>query len=179
MRRILLLALFLGAAEPLAGQTPVSLALGKRVKVQTLSETGRYNVGVDGTLEFLSPDSLIIKTRPWGDLLTVQTNKDTRYFVHMGRKAIPLRGALIGMTAGVITAAAIWAIKGKQCPDEKFTCNSREQLFMEGSAIFAAAGATIGFGLGTILLYNIWASAPGAGADPRPMLPGVGIRIRF
>ena len=173
-------SLALVAAQSMAGQAVPSIALGMRIRVHTTTTEGTRSPPVDGILEHLYPDSLMLRPKS-GELQTIPTNRETRYFVHSGRKSSLLKGGVIGTLTGVVAGAAVFAVAGgRTCANGLSVCAFPERTSVKGGMIFGVIGAATGLTVGAFSSHDIWRES-----DKDPLFSlvavgsGLGLAIRF
>lgn len=180
MRRLLLLATLVTPAAHLAAQADSPPAPGRRVRVRNLLPSGAFERGIEGTVERIGPDTVVLRSAWGGELQAVPTNGDTQYFIHTGRKSSLLKGGIIGATTGLVVGAAGYAVAGKICPGDKYLCFNRSQRALSGGAIFGAVGGIAGLAIGAFSSHDVWTRSQrdellSLVADAR----GVGLSFRF
>jgi hypothetical protein len=127
-----------------------------RLRIHSTAADGTWNPPLVGILEQIYPDSLTLRPKE-GELQTIPTNRDTRYFVQTGRKNSFLQGGVIGALAGVLTGAAVFAVAGgRSCPDGKTVCPFPERTAVKGGLIFGLIGAGTGFAIGAFSGHDVW-----------------------
>jgi hypothetical protein len=181
MKWILTVSLALGTVPSLAGQIVPPIALGMRIKVRTATTDGTRSPPIDGILERLSRDSVILRPHGGGELQAVSTNQDTRYFIHTGRKSSLIRGTIIGTLVGVITGGSVYAIAGgRSCPEGRTECSLQERHVVKGTSIFILVGAITGFTIGAFSAHDIWRESERESRVALVAGPaGFGVTIRF
>ena len=180
MRRILVLAVLCGSATPLAGQADTLVTVGRRVRVRTMGESGELNQRIEGIVVRMSPDTLVLRLPGSQPLHPVETNQDTQYSMHTGRRSSLGKGAVIGAITGIVVGGAGFAIAGADCPVDQSLCFHRRQTALAGGALIGALGAALGLAIGAFTSHDVWTRA-----QRRSTLAviqnrsGIGLLIRF
>ena len=159
MRRILVLAVLCGSATPLAGQADSLVAVGRRVRVRTMGESGELNRRIEGVVVRMSPDTLVLRLPGFQPLHAVATNQDTEYSLHTGRRSSMGKGAVIGAITGIVVGGAGFAIAGADCPMDQALCFHRRQTALAGGALIGAVGAGVGLAIGALTSHDVWTRA--------------------
>ena len=180
MRRILVLAVLCGSAAPLAGQADTLVAVGRRVRVRTMGESGELNRRIEGVVVRMVPDTLVLQLAGSQPLHAVATNQDTRYSMHVGRQSSLAKGAVIGAVTGIVVGGAGFAIAGADCPTEQALCYHRRQTALAGGALIGAIGAAVGLAIGAFTSHDVWTQAERRSALAVIKTPTeIGLSIRF
>jgi hypothetical protein len=180
MRRILVLVVLCGSATPLAGQADTLVAVGRRVRVRTMGESGELNRRVEGIVVRMVLDTLVLRLPGAQPLHPVATNQDTQYSMHTGRRSSLGKGAVIGATTGIVVGGAGFAIAGADCPVDQALCYHRRQTALAGGALIGALGAAVGLAIGAFTSHDVWTRAQRRSALALFRIPsGIGVSIRF
>jgi hypothetical protein len=180
MRRILVLVVLCGSATPLAGQADTLVAVGRRVRVRTMGESGELNRRVEGIVVRMVLDTLVLRLPGAQPLHPVATNQDTQYSMHTGRRSSLGKGAVIGATTGIVVGGAGFAIAGADCPVDQALCYHRRQTALAGGALIGALGAAVGLAIGAFTSHDVWTRAQRRSTVALIRIPsGIGVSIRF
>ena len=159
MRRILVLAVLCASAAPLTGQADTLVAVGRRVRVRTMGESGALNRRIEGIVVRMPADSLILQLPGSQPLHAVATDQDTEYSMHTGRRSSLAKGAVIGGLTGIVVGGAGFALAGADCPVEQALCYHRRQTALAGGALIGALGAAVGLAIGAFTSHDVWTHA--------------------
>ena len=180
MRRILVLAILCGSATPLAGQADTLVAVGRRVRVRTMGESGELNRRIEGIVIRMPLDTLILQLPGAQPLEAVATNQDTQYSMLTGRRSSLAKGMVIGGITGIVVGGVGFAIAGADCPPEQAICYHRRQTALAGGALVAALGAALGLAIGAFTSHDVWTRAERRSAlAVIQTRSGIGLAIRF
>lgn len=155
MRAFLLLA-SLGSVAPLAGQVAPPLVQGARVRVRTLRDTGLLDRGVEGTVERLSGDTLILRPRSGGSPRVFLAGEESQLFVFAGHRSRILRGVVIGGIAGLVGGGLVAAASGEVCEGTSSLCFDRKVVGFKAGLILGACGAVSGIVIGAFASHEAW-----------------------
>jgi len=157
LRAALLLASLGAVAPALSGQAVPPLAPGGRVRVRTLGETGLLDRGMEGTVERLSGDTLILRPKAGGSVQVFVAGEETQLFVFAGHRSRVARGAIIGGVAGLVAGGLVGAASGEVCEGPSSLCFDRQVVAWRAGLILGACGAVSGIIIGAFASHEAWA----------------------
>jgi len=169
-RRLLLLVGLSGAAAQLAAQTSLPLTPGNKVRIRTLVKMGFLGQRIDGTVERIRGDTIVVAPSLGGDSQTLLLDPETQLEVSTGRRSSMARGAAIGGLVGAVSAGAVAAFSGS-CDKTIELCTGAGRNAVGRSAIMIALGTVSGAIVGRFARHEIWKRLP---ILPRPLPQGLG-----
>lgn len=158
MRALVSLSMFCSASAPLMGQAPAELAEGARVRVRSVSTTGKLDRGIEGTLERRSGDTVWVRPTKGGEL-TAYSPSARQLFVYSGRASSAGRGALLGGGFGALAGAAIGFAAGRDCDGDEWLCFDRGTTALLGGAGLGLTGLVGGLIVGALSSHEVWRRA--------------------
>ena len=157
MRPLLLLAALAASAADLSGQAAPPLVPGARVRIRTQGDTGELDRGMEGTVERLSGDTLILRPKTGGVPQVFLAGDTSQLFVYSGRHSHVARGAVIGGIAGLLAGGLVGAARGQVCEGNTSLCFDRRVVAFKAGVILGAVGTVGGLIIGTLSSHEAWA----------------------
>lgn len=170
MRRILVLAALAGTAHRLPAQaapprpTP-PVEPGSRVQVRILTESGVLSRPVEGTVERISRDTLVLSPKGGGLSQAFPAAPGTVVSVYSGRRSSLFKGAIIGGFAGLVTGG-LSAGFASRCESGQMFCSTRREVTVRWALVLAGGGAAIGLLVGALTSHDTWARTSGSSGWP-------------
>jgi hypothetical protein len=183
MRALVPLAMFCIASAPLLAQAPAELAEGTRLRVRSVSSSGRLNRGIEGTLERRAADTLWVRPTEGGELTAYTPSARQELFVYSGRASSAGRGALLGGGFGALAGAAIGFAAGRDCGADEWLCFDRGTTALLGGVGLGLTGLVGGLIIGALSSHEVWRPASPTRVTPivlgSPSGVTFGLALRF
>lgn len=159
MKAVVAISAFCIASAPLLAQEPAELAVGTRVRVRSVSGSGKLDRGIEGRVERFGGDTLWVRPTEGGDLSTYSASPRQALFVYGGRASSAGRGALLGAGAGALAGAAIGFAAGGDCSDDEWICFDRGTTAFLAGAGLGLTGLLGGLIVGALSSHDVWRRA--------------------
>jgi hypothetical protein len=184
MRLLVLPILLGGMVPPLRAQAPAPLVQGVRIRVRTPQDSGVLDRGIEGTVQRLSGDTLVLRPKAGGASQTFLAGESAQLFVYDGHRSRLVRGAAIGGVLGLLTGGLVSAVRGESCYSESTLCVERRVDSFRTEVILGASGIAGGLIIGLFASHEVWARSsrlpsvrPAISVSAHGM--GVGLRATF
>jgi len=171
LRGLLLLVCLSGASAELAAQNSLPLGPGSKIRIRTLVKMGFLGPRLDGTVERISGDTVVVAPNLGGDSQALLLDPETQLYVSTGRRSSIARGAAIGGLLGALSAGALATFAGRGCDDTTALCTETRPSAVGRSAMLIALGTVSGAIIGRFARHEIWKLLP---ILPKPLPQGLG-----
>jgi hypothetical protein len=171
------------ANAPLLAQAPAQLAEGARVRVRSMSGSGKLDRGIEGRVERFGGDTLWVRPTEGGALTAYLPSKRQQLFVYSGRASSVGKGAAYGAGFGALAGAAIGLAAGDDCSGDEWLCFDRGTLALAGGATLGVVGLVGGIVVGALSSHEVWRRAtlsrvtPIALGSPHGLTFGLAVRF--
>ena len=171
LRGLLLFFCLSAATVQLAAQPSLPLGPGNKIRIRTLVKMGFLGPRLDGTVERISGDTLVVAPYLGGDSQALLLDPETQLDVSTGRRSSIPRGAAIGGLLGAVAAAAVAAFSSGGCDETTELCTQTRRNSVGRGAIMIAMGTVSGAIIGRFARHEIWKHLP---ILPKPLPQGLG-----
>ena len=149
------LALAVGSST-LSGQEEPSVGPGSRIRVRSFDAAGFLDRGLEGRLERVSGDTLVLTPRAGGPARSILASSEMQLFVFAGKRSLLLRGAAIGGMSGALAGGFVGMVAGRVCTTDDPQCPIRHRITAKASLILGASGMAAGLLIGAIASREYW-----------------------
>jgi hypothetical protein len=140
-------------------------------------EMGFLGERLDGTVERISGDTVVVVPRAGGERQSLLLDPETELFVSAGRRTSVTRGAVIGALVGSVGAGALALFSERECSDAtpERCAPAHRTDDVQRSALVIGVGTLSGAILGGLVRHEVWKRLP---VLPK-VLPGGGFGFSF